>query len=386
MIFLKHTHFLANLPKIAFFLWLLVTLPFSCISEYDVAENFEGSFVVVDGILKLSNNNYELDSTDFKVKLSVTTVSGSKSSTYQAPIKNAKAELVINQKNIVALSEVSNGVYFLKDKSILQKNSTYQLRFSIGAKQYESNIEVLPDSVAINKVFTEYNPAAANQAYRVFVDVNDIKGVKNYYNWTYNFWEKQIFCSQCYNVGNRLPPACTIEDLYPVQGSRVSVSTGCSGNCWDILRSKTVNSISDIFFDGNPLLKKEIGIVPYNFGQGCLVEVQQMSLTPAYYQYLELLKNQTTGAGGLVDTPPAILVGNVRNIKDNNEKVIGFFSVTNTVKKRFWLERKEAKSAGMQPLSEKNPSIPPPVGSNIPLKPCTPSEKRTNAKPVGWVE
>jgi Domain of unknown function (DUF4249) len=372
-----------NLFQFVFWGLLMAALPLACISEYSVAENFEGTFVVIDGILKPSTTNFEVDSSDFKIKLSITTVSGSKSSTFQAPIKNAKVELVVNQSNIIPLTEVSNGTYFLKDKSLLQKSGTYQLRFAIGEKKYESSIEILPDTVAIAKLYTEFTKSSY-QTYRIFVDVNDAKNVKNYYNWTTNVWEKQEFCKQCYTAGKTR--TCTLEDIYPLPTAQINVSVNCNGNCWDIVRNKTLNSIADVFFDGNILLKKEVGVVPFNFSRGCLVEVQQMSLTPSYYQYLELLKNQTSGAGGLVDTPPAILVGNVKNVNDPTEKVIGFFSVANTVKRRFWLDRKEAKSASLQPLSEINPSVPPPVGSNIALEPCQPSDKRTNKKPVGWVE
>jgi Domain of unknown function (DUF4249) len=124
--------------------------------------------------------------------------------------------------------------------------------------------------------------------------------------------------------------------------------------------------------------------VPYNFYTGCLVEVQQMSTTGGYYQYLQLLKNISSGSGGLVDTPPAVLVGNVKNTQNSDEKVIGYFTVVNTTKRRIWIDRKDAAAQSMSPLSFVNPSIAPPPGANIPLYPCVQSDTRTNKMPVGW--
>jgi Domain of unknown function (DUF4249) len=368
-------------PYILFGLFLCL-LNLRCISDIELKETFEGSFVVVDAVLKLSPDNIELDSTDFKVKLNTTLVSGKGGFSYQVPIKNEKVELVINQNNTIILEQTSPGTYYLKDKSLLKKGNLYQLRFSVGEKKYESTVETMPDSVPMSKVYVDFNPKSSAQAHQVFVDVIDVPQVKNYYNWTYTLYEKQEYCSQCY-IQTRGPAVCK-EDLYPVADSRVSVSLICGGNCWDIIRNKTVNVISDQFFDGKLLLKKNIGYVPFNFFSGCLVEVQQMSATGGYYQYLELLKSVTSGSGGLVDTPPAVLVGNVKNTQNREEKVIGYFTVVNTTKKRIWIDRKDASKAGLSPISFINPSIPPPAGAPVTTKACTPSEYRTNVKPSEW--
>jgi Domain of unknown function (DUF4249) len=357
-------------------------LNLQCISDIELKDNFEGSFVVVDAVLKQSPEDNELDSTDFKVKLSTTIVSGNGASSYQLPIKNEKVELIINQNSTIILNQSDPGSYYLKDKKLLQKGNSYQLRFTIGEKKYESSIETMPDSVPINKVYVDFNSKSSAKAHQVFVDVNDVPQVKNYYSWSYRVFEKQEYCSQCYTQV-RAPVICK-EDLYPVSDSKVSISLICGSNCWDIVRNKTVNTISDQFFDGKLLLKKDIGFVPYVFFTGCLVEVQQLSTTGGYYKYLELLKNISSGSGGLVDTPPAILVGNVKNTQNSDEKVIGYFTVANATKRRIWIDRKDANAAGMSPISFANPSVPPPAGSTNSTRPCTPSDTRTNIKPLGW--
>ncbi len=368
-------------PYILFGLFICC-LNLQCISDIELKNNFAGSFVIVDAVLKQSPNDNELDSTDFKVKLSTTLVTGTGTSAFQVPIKNEKVELIINQNTTLILDQTSPGSYYLKDRALLKTGNSYQLRFSNGEKKYESTVETMPDSVSIGKVYTDFNSKSSEKTHQLFVDLNDIPQIRNYYSWTYRIFEKQEYCAQCYTQ-SRGPALCS-EDLYPLTGAKVSISLNCTSNCWDILRDKTVNSLSDLYFDGKPLIKKEIGYVPYHFSQGCLVEVQQFSITASYYNYLQLLKNISSNQGGLVDTPPAILVGNVHNIKDNSEKVLGYFTIANASKRRIWLDRRDASSAGMAPLSSINLSVPPPIGNTIPLRPCVQSDTRTNKMPVGW--
>ncbi len=62
-------------PYILFGLFICC-LNLQCISDIELKNNFAGSFVIVDAVLKQSPNDNELDSTDFKVKLSTTLVTG----------------------------------------------------------------------------------------------------------------------------------------------------------------------------------------------------------------------------------------------------------------------------------------------------------------------
>lgn len=116
--------------------------------------------------------------------------------------------------------------------------------------------------------------------------------------------------------------------------------------------------------------------------------MRQSSLTPQYFDFTELLKSQTTATGGLVDVPPAFLSGNIRNKNDPAEKVIGYFSVVNTVWRRLWLDRFSAGQVPLPVLSTVNepkiPSFPiPPEWLPIP---CIESATRTGIKPFGWID
>ena len=92
--------------------------------------------------------------------------------------------------------------------------------------------------------------------------------------------------------------------------------------------------------------------------------------------------------GGLADTPAALLTGNVSNQKNPQEKVVGYFSVTNNSVRRYWLTRADGLQKGWKPLANLNPPVDPPIPTP-PLwqpVPCKPGRNRTPFKPWGWIE
>ena len=115
-----------------------------------------------------------------------------------------------------------------------------------------------------------------------------------------------------------------------------------------------------------------------------------MSLAPNTYRYLKLLQDQSINTGTLADTPPAPLRGNIRNIKDANELVLGYFSTSSVSEVRVMLDRRNTtgglpnglysfinnRPVTLEELSNERP--------DIPLAICQPSFTRTPITPLGW--
>ena len=118
---------------------------------------------------------------------------------------------------------------------------------------------------------------------------------------------------------------------------------------------------------------------------GCLVEIQQMCVSPDVFAYNKILESQLQGTGGLADTPPVAIVGNIRNVTDFREQIVGYFGVADIQKKRYWVSRKDAKGSiefilGHEPLLE-------PVllsGPSPTYAPCSLTPDRTPIIPEGW--
>jgi Domain of unknown function (DUF4249) len=355
----------------------LILLFARCVDEITINEQRTAEFFVVDGIMNFSA---AADSSDLVVKLGISR------SDYSRPLAVSKAivEIIVNDKDTYPLVEREAGAYYLFRKDIFVVGSSYKLKFQANGSKYESSNEVLADSVPIQKAYAEFNAKGTSlTAHEIFVDVQDVAQKKNYYRWAFVLWEAQQYCQFCYVPAPRTPEQCT-EDIFAIQ--RISRNRNCDGNCYDILRYSPNNAVSDIFFDGKNLIKKSIGYIPYNFYGACLVEVSQSSITPQYDAFLEILKSQAENTGGLADTPAALLVGNIKNLTNAAEPTVGYFSVTNTSKRRIWIDRKDAIGSNIKTLSSAYPplEIPQPTPPLWAPVPCKPSKIRTNIKPAGW--
>lgn len=364
-----------------YFIFMFITGMFfliGCVDEISLPNGNSADFVVVDGILNYSST---ADSQDLSIRLYY-----SKSSLIRpVALSKANVHIVVNGKDTYQLVERESGSYYLTNHDIFKVGNSYKLTFKVGNTTYESTAEILTDSVPIKSAYAEVNKSGtAARAFEVFVDMTDVPQKKNFYRWAITQWESQNYCLYCYRQ-NRAPDVCS-EDLYGIEGNIISRNPPCATKCYDILRFTPNNALSDVFIDGKTLSKKPIGFVPYNFTTPCLVQVQQSSLTPQYYAFLEILKTQAENTGGLADTPAALLVGNIKNMNNTDEKIVGYFSVTNNSVTRFWLERSAALSAGYKPLSSLNPALDPPIPAPTlwaPV-PCKPSRFRTPEKPWGW--
>jgi Domain of unknown function (DUF4249) len=358
---------------------MLLLLFTHCIDEISLNDNAAADFFVVDGIMNYSET---ADSNDFVVKLGISRTGLIR----PIPVPKGVVELVVNDKDSYPLSEREAGSYYLFRKDIFKVGQSYKLRFQVDGSQYESSNEVLSDSVTIQKAYADVTLKGTTQtASEIFVDVQDVPQKKNYYRWSFTQWEQQQYCLFCYVPAPRQTESC-VEDVYATPGVRISRNMLCTGDCYDIINSTPNNAISDVFFDGRTLIRKSIGYIPYVFYNGCLVEVKQSSITPQYSAFLEILKSQAENTGGLADTPAALLTGNVKNLTNATQKIVGYFSVTNTTKKRIWVDRRPLAAAGYKPLSSLNPPLDAPTPTPPSWYPvaCKPSKTRTNVKPMGW--
>jgi hypothetical protein len=69
--------------------------------------------------------------------------------------------------------------------------------------------------------------------------------------------------------------------------------------------------------------------------------VKQHTLTDAEYQYLELMEKNSTQLGSLFDPQPSQLYGNIKNVEDPDEMVVGYVGVYTTEEKRMFILKSE---------------------------------------------
>jgi hypothetical protein len=71
--------------------------------------------------------------------------------------------------------------------------------------------------------------------------------------------------------------------------------------------------------------EKLVAQIPFYNDYGCLVNLEQISVSLEVYKFYQLVRQLTQGTGGLADTPPSAIVGNIQNVSNPDEKVVGYF-------------------------------------------------------------
>ncbi|WP_337044454.1 DUF4249 domain-containing protein [Emticicia sp. 17c] len=329
----------------------------SCVSPYEVNLPSNLKIMVVDASLT------DIDDTQ-TIRISET--NNFFKNIYNTPVSNLNVQIIIDGKETIGLNETRAGVYALPFMFRVQPGTTYKLRFQ---KQdgtiYESTEEKTTRAPAIDKIFDEFEAEGIKEGEKrlaanyVYVDFKDNPDEDNNYVWTWKLWEKQTICHTDYY------------DFY------------CDSKCWEILTNKNFNVFSDVYSNGKPVYGKLIGKIPYYSFDGALLEITQQSVSAQAYRYFKLMSEQTQTSGTLVDTPPAPLIGNIKNISNPSEPVTGIFSVTSAVRLKYWLSRTNGigKAIPVNLLGRT------PITTTLSIRyPCIDGPTRTPNMPDGWIE
>lgn len=84
--------------------------------------------------------------------------------------------------------------------------------------------------------------------------------------------------------------------------------------------------LSDQFINGASALPNFIPEFRYSFGD--TIQVELHSLTKTGFDFFQLLKSQTNSLGRSSGTSPAMLIGNLKNLNDESQIVLGFFGAS----------------------------------------------------------
>ncbi|MBC7570624.1 MAG: DUF4249 domain-containing protein [Spirosoma sp.] len=369
------------------------------------------------------------------------------------PLTKAVMQLVIDSSETVDFHETIDGTYQLPTGFRGRVGHAYQLRFTLAeGRQYVSTQQVMPTVPPIDKVESRFNLSSLppdrfkgyTSAHDLFITTKDPTSEANNYRWEWKLWQKQTWCRSCvkgvYSVFKVVPQEyyrgyafVTGTDLYencftPRPGPQLGllapdVPDGdwfydyiCRTSCWEIIQGYDLNIFADTYTNGNLIEDRRIAQVPYYTSEAGLVDIRQSSLTEDAYRYYKLFQDQTTNNGGIADTPPAAPSGNVRNITDNRENVVGYFTASAVSLSHYWLDKRDTQGLSLgasrsvgKPLVNgeelfyalygrgvnQEPSPPYegrggpkvyiwPVDNRPPTAVCVPSDSRTPFKPEGW--
>ncbi|MDC6387366.1 DUF4249 domain-containing protein [Maribacter sp. PR1] len=291
--------------------------------------------------------------------------------------------------------EESEDTYLSPSDFMVAPGDRWKLSVTLpDGRTYESEPEVVLNPVPIKEVEINYIKELEYResldkfisGHKIAVSFDDPAGAENNYYWSYRTFENLDYCIRCQNAIFR-NGACTPYDLSNRELRYFDYI--CETDCWKIRYPEEVNIFDDTFSNGKVVSKLEVGTLPLYSKENMVVEIQQFALTPAAYQYYKILKDITDNASGFNAPPPAALIGNLFNVNDPDEFVLGRFTAAASSLANVFVERANIEEAPLESLQPSTISTEPTLASPYPppptqLAPCEESRYRTAIEPVGW--
>jgi hypothetical protein len=284
---------------------------FGCIQELEVDTNSGINTLVVEGFVDTEPGPHD-------IVLSRTAKFGNVFEGFAGPVEGASVVIRDNEGRSIFLNESSPGVYQTPQEFEAVVGSTYTLLINTAEGQQYSSLPELVRPVTpydtIYPVFTSL-PALPGELPVTGVDVvvewQDNGESRDFYQWRnsglYQFMARPDLFVDIFN--NPAPKDCCeicwLEEL-PDQGLRVRDDRNINGN-------RSTEVVAFIEDDG------------LRFFDKYLIRVEQFSMTQEAFQFFELLDEQLSISGDIFDPPPAKITGNMINIDDPDEDVIGYF-------------------------------------------------------------
>lgn len=303
----KLTNMKLNRYKAFLILFILGSL-ITCIDPYyPNLDRFE-SLLVVDALLTNENiSNY--------VRLSRTIKTAD-----DKPEMVSGAMVLIKDDlgNSTSLIEESDGIY--KTDSLVFKGEigrSYKLYIKTsGGEEYESESCFMHQVQEIDSMYitraTEETDNETEEGIRINIDAKGDCDCK-YYRWKYEEWWKfEVPFPKAYNYINEY----TITEYLPLKRT-----------CWanykshEIIIKSSENGISQpILFIGSE--KSDRLLIQYH------ITMKQFSISKQEYEFWESLQKVNETGGDIFDKQPFQVYGNIYNINDPGEQVLGYFQVS----------------------------------------------------------
>lgn len=301
----------------------------SCIEPYRVEIDSSKEYLVVEGLLTNEPGKHY-------VQLNLSMPFYDTRAFTNSSVRGASVTIVDDLGNEEPLQEVSIGKYATTTPDYKGEiGRSYQLKITTKeGKHYESVAEELKAVAPIEEVYYEYKEAAqANPAgLYVYVRVEDQPKERNFYKWNFIGHQRMTLL---------------FADTSDLDRGEITYSCITSERC-----TGCVLIASDEYFNGNKF-EQLITIVPYNQTEKYVIKLDQFSISQGVYEFWEAVKRQAQNTGGVFDVPPTGIKGNVYNIDNKEEVVLGYFGLSSRVSRIATIRRDNLPFS--PPLSGPNP-------------------------------
>jgi hypothetical protein len=286
-----------------------------CTKPYEpIVITTDYNFLVVDGNINAAPNGQTTVYLSRTRTLTDTVIA--------SPESNAVVRIESESGESYFLDLVAEGTFQSQPLSLNNANR-YRIRVTTGDQQeYTSEYVVVKQAPPIDSVTYVYNDDVS-----IFLNTRDPSNNTRYYRWEFDE-TYQYFAVYQTNLGYR-NKALYFKD-----------SAELVERCWKSLFSTNILLGSSAALSEDVISMAPITMIP----RGSLkitakysINVRQFALTEEAYSYWQIILKNTENLGSLFDAQPSQLFGNIKNVNDPDEPVIGFVSASNVSEKRLFI-------------------------------------------------
>jgi len=228
------------------------------------------------------------------------------------PEQHAQVFVVGRNGGAYPLSEYEKGAYIAPSLSL---NSTQQYRLYIktsGGKEYASDYLDLKTSPPIDSIGWK---GAANGGIQIYANTHDPQNTSRYYRYEYNeTWEFHSFYYSYYKYVNHAIQPRVPNTIYTCWKSTPSTN---------ILLASSAKLAQDVIYQA-PIVQIANGSWKISVKYSILLK--QYVLTEDAYNFWQNLQKNSEQIGSIFSPQPSEVRGNIHNLADSTEQVIGYMS------------------------------------------------------------
>ncbi|MBI3221044.1 MAG: DUF4249 domain-containing protein [Bacteroidetes bacterium] len=304
---------------------LLLVISYSCLEPYPPPTIDGGtSYLVVDGFLdsKTGSANVKLSRI---IPLSSTDVAPAEAS--------AIVKIERNDGTSFTLSERGAGNYEAKN-ILVDPSKKYRLYIKTNAdEEFQSDFLSSKATPAIDSVtWKVYNNL---EGVSVLVHTHDATNATRYYFWSY---EETYEFDADYFSGLKLSGGTV--NAIPLADQTYT--------CWRTLSSQQILVGSSSRLSVDAIANFPITIIPkrsQKLFKKYSILVRQRALSIDAYTFWENLKKTSEGLGSLFDPQPGKVVGNIYNVTNPSNPVLGYFDISEVTEKRLFISYSDLPDA-----------------------------------------
>lgn len=320
------------MKKILFY--LLGMLALGCRERYDLPLNVpKTGYLVVEGVINTGAGG-----------TTITLTRTSKLIDSFVIRQERKAVVRIEGKNNTsfALTEASAGQYVSGPLNLVNMQEYRLYIRTSGGQEYVSDYRPVIASAAKTSVSWERN----NNGVQIFGDNRDLQNSSRYYH--FDFEETWEFHSSYYPYLKYVLDPITNEPKVVFLDTINYRPDTTMFKCWRTENSNRIEIASTVRLSQDSTHHLLVTIPPASWKIGVLysINVRQYVLSQQGYEYLSKMKKNTEQKGSIFDAQPSELKGNIHNVKDPQEPVIGFIDISNVRTQRIFISRSDIPNWG----------------------------------------